>query len=38
MPRRLSLRCDGWHLTRLQLLAGREGMGIENYLGWMERD
>jgi len=37
-PRSLSLRCNGWHLARLQSLAPKAGLGIESYLGWMERD
>lgn len=37
-PRRLSLRCNGWHLARLQSLAPKAGLGVESYLGWMERD
>jgi hypothetical protein len=38
MPRRLSLRCPGWHLTRLQFLPLKQGVAVESYLAWMERD
>jgi len=38
VPRRLSLRCEGWHLTRLQYVPPKQGFGIVSYLAWMERN